>query len=727
MQLSTLAPSPSLTQGSARTQKWQNLSAGPIQCKRFNQAWSSLNWEGNTCVELTGVIGQSERRCVLTTMGGSRSRADVAEAKQAIGERFGWQVTAQNVNALTQAVNDALVTLQQNRPIEDNRATPDAEAERRAELARTMAEQKAKGDKAAAAFIAHYGSGEKVTLHPGQVAVVARICFNNSDMMTDYFDAHASLSQPFVLAVVPKQAETERLARRGVEVSPLLSQVEFGWHTEKWSMGHGNYLEAKEGFELPVELQGLRSRSGGGEVTRAHWEITFQRAYREPVTLDAIAGYGNIAGTSSTAGTATVATVATGDPTAPAAPAAGATVTENTEKNGLEIRFPSKPAAEVLESLKAAGWRWSRFSQCWYTRRSDAARQFAESLSGEAKASEPAAPATSGKGAQATPGEPRAYAPTAPGLVLAARFRAWADALQPKIDHIGRPMSQNPTPKRNREYQSRMYDCRNMERLQKALRALADGHEAGTVPGALSGLKTRDEVGAKVRKAVSGRGGYYSVIECDDYADTTPAARLMQSMIEGNPAERAERERLRRIEALKAEIALSTIPGYFPTQAPVTAYMLKLARVASEMTFLEPEAGSGHIADAIRAEIPDAQIDCCEVNLRLRELLAFKGHNLVADDFLEWSTPKRYDRIIMNPPFEKQADIDHVRKAYGLLANGGALVSVMAPGFEFRSDRKSAEFREWLGSVGGHVEDLPDGSFKASGTGVNTKLVVIEL
>jgi hypothetical protein len=71
--------------------------------------------------------------------------------------------------------------------------------------------------------------------------------------------------------------------------------------------------------------------------------------------------------------------------------------------------------------------------------------------------------------------------------------------------------------------------------------------------------------------------------------------------------------------------------------------------------------------------------------------------------------------------------IDHVRKAYGLLADYGVLVSVMAPGFEFRQDRKSTEFRQWLEDVNATVEDLPDGAFKASGTGVSTKLVVIEL
>ena len=309
----------------------------------------------------------------------------------------------------------------------------------------------------------------------------------------------------------------------------------------------------------------------------------------------------------------------------------------------------------------------------------------------------------------------------------AERFRKWADAMQPKIDHAGRSMTQNPTPKRNREYQSRMHDCRNMERTQKALRALADMHDAATVPESLADLKTRDEIGAMVRKSTTGGGGYYSVIESPDYANTTPAARELQGMIEGNSAQRAERERLRKIEALEAEVKLTKIPGYFPTPAPVVSVMLDRARLHSGLLVLEPSAGNGNIADAIRAKVAGVAVDCFEWNLRLSEILKLKGYALIGSDFMDdRPVAEIYDRVVMNPPFERQQDIDHVRKAFSLLKPDGVLVSVMAPGFEFRSDRKSTEFREWLDAVGGSWEDLPDGAFKSSGTGISTRLVVIE-
>lgn len=86
--------------------------------------------------------------------------------------------------------------------------------------------------------------------------------------------------------------------------------------------------------------------------------------------------------------------------------------------------------------------------------------------------------------------------------VLPVRFRAWAESLQPKIDHAFRPLTQNPTPKRNREYQSRRHDGRNLERLQKALLALASLHESGNVPLELASLKTKDDIGKLVRKYI---------------------------------------------------------------------------------------------------------------------------------------------------------------------------------------------------------------------------------
>lgn len=71
----------------------------------------------------------------------------------------------------------------------------------------------------------------------------------------------------------------------------------------------------------------------------------------------------------------------------PAAPTAvrvaegsSVTVTENAAKNGVEIRFGSKPDSATLEALKQAGFRWSRFQGLWYARRTPEVLAFAHSL-----------------------------------------------------------------------------------------------------------------------------------------------------------------------------------------------------------------------------------------------------------------------------------------------------------------------------------------------------------
>ena len=96
-------------------------------------------------------------------------------------------------------------------------------------------------------------------------------------------------------------------------------------------------------------------------------------------------------------------------------------------------------------------------------------------------------------------------------------------------------------------------------------------------------------------------------------------------------------------------------------------------------------------------------------------------------DFLEYNGGEHYDRILMNPPFERLQDVDHVQHAYNeALEEGGRLVAIMSPGGFFHQSNKAKEFREWFDSVGGEVEDLPPNSFKESGTGVNSVVVVID-
>lgn len=55
-------------------------------------------------------------------------------------------------------------------------------------------------------------------------------------------------------------------------------------------------------------------------------------------------------------------------------------VVYNEEKNGIELYFNNKPDTMTLETLKANGWRWSRYNKCWYTKDTEMSRQFVKTL-----------------------------------------------------------------------------------------------------------------------------------------------------------------------------------------------------------------------------------------------------------------------------------------------------------------------------------------------------------
>jgi hypothetical protein len=181
----------------------------------------------------------------------------------------------------------------------------------------------------------------------------------------------------------------------------------------------------------------------------------------------------------------------------------------------------------------------------------------------------------------------------------------------------------------------------------------------------------------------------------------------------------------------KAEQALigRNLPGLFPTPRPIIRRMLELAGIQPGHTVLEPSAGKGDILDMLQAEF-DGQVtvSAIEINRTLQEVLEAKGHDAQFVDFLEHQG--RYDRIVMNPPFEAGADMEHVRRAFECLAPGGRLVSVMSEGPFFRSGRQAEAFRAWLDEVGGASEQLPEDAFCGveafRETGCRTRIVVIE-
>lgn len=183
---------------------------------------------------------------------------------------------------------------------------------------------------------------------------------------------------------------------------------------------------------------------------------------------------------------------------------------------------------------------------------------------------------------------------------------------------------------------------------------------------------------------------------------------------------------------ISGDIVIPQDFGYYPTPEPVVQMLMDLADVQPGMLCLEPSAGQGAIACALAMRSGGVMcIELLEQNVKkLKEYLHLLGveFEVYNGDFLECQArvDPIYDRIVMNPPFEKQADIKHVLHAFDHLKTGGRLVSVMSASVLFRSNKLTQEFRDFVEQHGGTIEPLPEGSFKVSGTMVNTVVVVLD-
>ncbi|MGO2317426.1 MAG: PLxRFG domain-containing protein [Vibrio toranzoniae] len=166
---------------------------------------------------------------------------------------------------------------------------------------------------------------------------------------------------------------------------------------------------------------------------------------------------------------------------------------------------------------------------------------------------------------------------------------------------------------------------------------------------------------------------------------------------------------------------------FFPTDNDTLAdQVIDEADIQPGMKVLEPSAGMGHLADKIKDT--GADLDVGEYAYTMSELLKAKGHNVVSGDFLDYNPGEIYDRIVMNPPFSHDADVNHVTHALTMLKPGGRLVAITSSMAGDRSNSTNKNFREYLDAVGAVERPNPDNSFKDSlnPTGVNTKTIIID-
>lgn len=199
--------------------------------------------------------------------------------------------------------------------------------------------------------------------------------------------------------------------------------------------------------------------------------------------------------------------------------------------------------------------------------------------------------------------------------------------------------------------------------------------------------------------------------------------RLRGLLSEHKQAEESMRIERVRFEALAEDrakaIAVSS-DNLFPTPPALAARVAAMAELRPGMRVLEPSAGTGNLIAAL-APWGNLHITAVEIDQNVFCALTKRFATIAAAccaDFLTLGDGLGlFDRIVMNPPFRRGADVKHIEHAATKLAPGGRLVAICANGSR-QQDALQPLASQWY--------ELPAGSFKSEGTNVNTAIVVID-
>lgn len=164
---------------------------------------------------------------------------------------------------------------------------------------------------------------------------------------------------------------------------------------------------------------------------------------------------------------------------------------------------------------------------------------------------------------------------------------------------------------------------------------------------------------------------------------------------------------------------------FFSTPEKLADYLVELAEIKFEHDILEPSAGQGAIIHAIQREIAGNEVwgyELMENNQKVLEKIT--NFKLLGSDFLT-ECDTSFDRIIANPPFNKNQDIDHIRKMYEVCKPGGRIVSVASNSWKIGNQKKQILFQNWLRELGAKIEEVEAGAFKESGTMTTSCIIVI--
>lgn len=224
------------------------------------------------------------------------------------------------------------------------------------------------------------------------------------------------------------------------------------------------------------------------------------------------------------------------------------------------------------------------------------------------------------------------------------------------------------------------------------------------------------------------------------------AATILQAKKECGEYFAAKRKSDQERERTKiSRIPLKALPfgsgdEFYPTPTALAGRMIGKINWKNVKTVLEPSAGKGDIVSAMiecskawrsplydqyRDSVSD-MIDCIEIDPNLQALLKGLGYRVVADDFLTFHTYKKYDAIIMNPPFFN-GDA-HLLKAIELQEQAGGQICCLLNAETIRNPytRRRQELLSKLKRYGAEYDFVENGFKKAERTS-DVETVIISL
>ena len=204
---------------------------------------------------------------------------------------------------------------------------------------------------------------------------------------------------------------------------------------------------------------------------------------------------------------------------------------------------------------------------------------------------------------------------------------------------------------------------------------------------------------------------------------STGLARLcrLKSHSEATDAEHAAmRERFAPLNDPGAAPRVVAAWNLFQTPEPIADRMAAMADLDGAGAILEPSAGLGRLYRAIRRRtdswimLVEQSPDCVAELYRATEGDGNVG--LVQSDFLTWDGGRKFDRIVMNSPFQRGSDVTHIRRAMTLLDDDGLLVALC-----YNGTKQNAQLKP----IADTWERLPAGSFASEGTRADVVLLTI--